>query len=57
MCVSLVGLEDVDVVGWTVTMQLHIVSTTPRPDCSSCGTTARILGAHVGVSGPADHGT
>ncbi|MTV25153.1 ISL3 family transposase [Nitriliruptoraceae bacterium ZYF776] len=45
MCRALVGLADVEIVGviaWTVPMQVHIASTSGRPDCSSCGTTARV---------------
>ena len=45
MCRALVGLADIDVVGvisWTRPMQVHIASTTPRPACRSCGTTARV---------------
>ena len=45
ICRALVGLADIDVVGvipWTVPMQVHIASTTPRPDCFSCDTEARI---------------
>jgi transposase len=45
MCRALVGLADVEVVGviaWTVPIQIHIASTTPRPLCSSCGRSARV---------------
>jgi hypothetical protein len=45
MCRALVGLVNVEVVGligWTVPMQVHIASTTPRPVCSSCGRLARV---------------
>ena len=42
MCRALVGLADIGVVGWTTPMQVHIVSTTPRPSCASYGTPARV---------------
>ncbi|MFP4636514.1 MAG: ISL3 family transposase [Nitriliruptoraceae bacterium] len=45
MCRALVGLADIDVVGviaWTVPMQVHIASTTPRPTCRACDAPARI---------------
>ena len=45
MCRALVGVADVEVVGviaWTVPMQVHIASTTPRSSCSSCGRSARV---------------
>ena len=45
MCRALVGLADIDVIGviaWTVPMQVHIASTTPRPACAACQGPARV---------------